>query len=154
MASMSDRAPTPHGTRAVPDEAAAQADRLRQADDRYRLVLLLLAAISAAVGLLVAIPRAEPLAINLRLGIPALLATGLVAAVLLLLRMPASSRWGRGWFLWSVAAFSIWNGVVISVSTSTGWLGPGEPGPHFAISAVVAAIPLVAGAWLIGWRRH
>jgi hypothetical protein len=134
-------------------QAARQADRLRRTDARFRLVLLILAAVYVAVGILAALPRVEQ-PINPRLGIPLALAGGLVASVVLTLRVRAESRWGRAWFWGSIAAFSIWNAVVVSVSETTGWWGVGEPLLHFTVSAAVAAVPLVLGAVLMGWPRR
>jgi hypothetical protein len=59
---------------------------------------------------------------------------------------------GIAWLLGSVAAFLLWNGAVIWVSIASGWWGPPQPGVHFGGSVVVAVIPLLVAAWLIGRR--
>jgi hypothetical protein len=38
------------------------------------------------------------------------------------------------------------------VSIASGWWGPPQPGVHFGGSVVVAVIPLLVAAWLIGRR--
>ena len=52
----------------------------------------------------------------------------------------------------SVLAFLVWNGVVIWLSTATGWWGPKAPGIHFGGSVAVAIIPLLFATWLFGRR--
>jgi hypothetical protein len=46
----------------------------------------------------------------------------------------------------------LWNLAVIWASIASGWWGPHQPGLHFGASAVVAVIPLLAGAWRLGRR--
>jgi hypothetical protein len=67
-------------------------------------------------------------------------------------RVKAWSRSAVLWFVGSLAAFLVWNGVVIWVSLVTGWWRPGSAGIHFGISSAVALIPLLLGAWLFGRR--
>jgi hypothetical protein len=59
---------------------------------------------------------------------------------------------GIAWLLGSVAAFLLWNGAVIWVSIASGWWGPRQLGVHFGGTVVVAVIPLLVAAWLIGRR--
>ena len=59
---------------------------------------------------------------------------------------------GSLWLLGSVAVFLLWNGAVIWVSIATGWWGPHQPGLHFGGIVVVAVIPLLVAAWLVGRR--
>jgi len=77
---------------------------------------------------------------------------GFVAAVYLMQRMRAWSRVGILWFVLSVAAFVLWNTGVIWLSFATGWWAPSSPGIHFGGSVLVAVIPLVVAAWLLGRR--
>jgi hypothetical protein len=135
-------------------EAARHADTLRRTDDRYRLVLVVIAAVYVAIGLIVALPPLQKPATNPRLGLLVVLGGGLVVCVFWLLRMRAASRWGSARFSWSIAAFSVWNGAVVAVSATTGWWGPGQSALHFTASAVVAAVPLVVAAALMGSNRR
>jgi hypothetical protein len=151
---MLSRAPTKRDAEAALAEAARHAAWLRRTDDRYRLVLLALAAVYVAMALLVLVPPMGPPGLDVRLAVPAVLACGLVASVVALARMRARGRRGEAWFGGSIAAFSIWNAVVISISSASGWWGHGTPAVHFTVSAVVAVVPLVAGAALMGWNRR
>jgi hypothetical protein len=151
---MPEQIPTPYEARAALAEAERQAGRLRRTDNRFRLVLLIIAGTYVSLGLLIGIPRLERPAIPPLISLPLVLGGALIWCLVLLLPMRARSRWGYGWFMWSIAAFSIWNGMVVAVSMAAGWWAPGQPGYHFSVSAAVAAVPLVAAAWLIGWRRR
>jgi len=51
-----------------------------------------------------------------------------------------------------MAAFLVWNGIVIWVSLATGWWSPGSAGIHFGISSAAAIIPLLVATWLFGRR--
>jgi hypothetical protein len=134
-------------------EAAKQADKLHRTDRRFQLMLLIVAAVYLAIGILVILPRVQQ-PINPRLGIPLALLGALVAGVVLGLRVRAESRWGSAWFYGSFAAFSIWNATIVWASLASGWWGTGQPLTHFTVSAAVAALPLVLGAAFIGWRRR
>jgi hypothetical protein len=85
----------------------------------------------------------------------ALLITFLVALVLAIYlgwRVKAWSRAAVLWFVGSVLAFLLWNGVVIWLSIATGWWGPHAPGIHFGGSVAVAVIPLLVATWLFERR--
>ena len=133
-------------------EAARQATRARSADAQYRPILLGLAAMCVAAGVLLGLfPRGGSRFAGVALII--ILVGGLAGTVALLVRMRIFSRWGPVRFAWSCAAFTIWNVAVVGVSIATGWWGPHQPGIHLTVSYAVDATPLLLAAWLIGKRR-
>jgi hypothetical protein len=116
-----------------------------------RLILWIVAALYLAVGALLS---GNPRQINvlIRDALIVLFLGGLAGTVYITWRIRAWSRMGIAWLLGSVAAFLLWNGAVIWVSIASGWWGPRQPGVHFGGSVVVAVIPLLVAAWLIGRR--
>lgn len=145
--------PSPDEARAALDQAERHAGQLRLEDQRLRLVLVIIAVVYVAAGFLVALRLQEP-AFNPALSLLGVVGGGLVACVVLLRRMRAASRRGMVRYFWAIAGFAIWNGTVMAVSIVTGWWGPGMSGLHFTASTIVAALPLVAAAALMGSRRR
>jgi hypothetical protein len=153
MASVNHEIPTRQEAKAALDTADRQAGRLRQDDHRFGIVLLLVAAVYLVVGVLVAL-SGRGIGAPRGIGVVVVIGGGAVGAVVLLLRMRAYSRPGYRRFMVSIAAFGLWNGAVAAVSVASGWWGQAQPGPHFAASAAVAVLPLLAGAWLVGRGRR
>lgn len=124
---------------------------MRRADNQFRPILLVVAAMYLATGILLsANPRGGNVLISGAL--VAVFFGGLATALYMTLRIRAWSRTGVFWLVASVAVFLLWNGAVIWASIVTGWWGPHQPGIHFGGSVVVAVIPLLVAAWLIGRR--
>jgi hypothetical protein len=143
---------TPQKAQAALAEAALRATRVRSADAQYRPILLVIAAMCLAAGVLVGMfPRGGSRFAGVALIV--IFVGGLAGTLALLLRIPVYSRWGPARFAWSCAAFTIWNAAVVGVSIATGWWGPHQPGIHFTVSAAVDATPLLLAAWQIGKRR-
>jgi hypothetical protein len=152
VATMIDPTDTPLKAQAALAEAARQATRARSADAHYRPILLGLAAMCVAAGVLVGLfPQGGSRFAGI--AIIVILLGGLAGTLALLWRIPIYSRWGPVRFAWSCAAFTIWNAAVVGMSIATGWWGPHQPGIHFTVSAAVDATPLLLAAWLIGKRR-
>ena len=149
---MTDPAPSPDEARSALDEAARHADRLRLEDQKLRLVLVVIAVAYIAAGFLLAIPRVQQPAVSPGLILLVVMGGVVVACVVLLRRMRAASRRGITRYFQSIVAFGLWNVTVLVVSVATGWWAPGMPGFHFTISTVVAAVPLVVAAALMGTR--
>jgi hypothetical protein len=105
--------------RAALDEAERHSDQLRLEDQRLRLVLVVIAVTYVAVGFLVALRLQDP-GFNLVLSLLGVVGGGLVACIVLLDGMRAASRRGMVRYFGSIAAFSIWNGLVIALSVATG----------------------------------
>lgn len=148
---MNETSPTPGDARAALDEAGRRAALVRRADNQFRPILLVVAALYLAIGaLLSANPRGGNILISGALLI--LFLGGLVGGIYLTLRIRAFSRTGIFWFVGSVGAFLLWNGAVLWASIATGWWGPHQSGIHIGGSVVVAVIPLLVAAWLIGRR--
>lgn len=148
---VTETSPTPQDARAALDLAGRQAATVRRSDSRLRTVLLLVAAMYLASGaLLSANPRGGNVLIGAALLV--LFLGGLASAVYLSLRIRAWTRTGAFWLLGAVAVFLLWNVGVIWASLATGWWGPDAPGIRFFGSVVVAVIPLLVGAWLLGRR--
>jgi hypothetical protein len=148
---MNEISPSPDDARASLREADSRASTVRRADSQFRPILLLITAMYLVIAALVS---ANPRGGNVLLGdgVIATFLVGTIGGLYLTWRMRAWSRTGIGWFVGSVVAFLVWNGAVIWVSVATGWWGVHSPGIHFGGSAVVAVIPLVVAAWLLGRR--
>jgi hypothetical protein len=143
--------PSPDAAKVLLDEAGAHAATVRRADAQFRPILLIITGMYLVIAaLLSANPRGGNVLIGD--GVIATFLLGTVGGLYLCWRIRAWSRAGIGWFVGSVAAFVLWNGAVIWLSVATGWWGKSAPGVHFGASAVVAIIPLVVAAWLIGRR--
>src|SRR5215472_5029764 len=151
---MADQTPSPEEARAALDQAERHADQVRLEDQRLRLVLVVIAIAYVTAGFLVALPRILQPDFNPGYSLVGVVGGALVACVVLLRSMRAASRRGMVRYSWSIAAFAIWNAGVMVVSIVTGWWGPGMPGLHFTASTVVAALPLVVAAALMGSRRR
>lgn len=145
---------SPQEARIAVAEAVRQEANLRRTDRHFRLVLLVVATVDVALGFLLGLPHVQQPAVNPGLSLLIFLGGGALLSIVLLVRMRAMSRWGMARFSWSVAAFSIWNAMVVAFSTGSGWYGAGQPGWHFTASSAVAAIPLFVGAAAIGWHRR
>jgi hypothetical protein len=150
---VSEPEPTPREAQAALAEANTQAVRVRRADRQLAWLLLGIASVYLAVGVLFStLPdprRAGPV---VGPGILAIMIVGLVGIVYVGLRIRAYSRPGILLYFGGVIGFNVWNSIVFAVSTLTRWWTPPQPGYHFGLSAVVAVIPLLVVAWLI-WRR-
>lgn len=152
VASVIDPTNNPQEAQAALAEAARQATVVRSADAQYRPILLGLAAMCLALGVLVGMfPRGGSRFAGI--AVLVVLFGGLVGTLFLLWRIPIYSRWGPVRFAWACAAFTIWNAAVVGLSIATGWWGTHQPGFHFTISAAVDATPLLLAAWLLGRRR-
>lgn len=143
--------PSPEEAAGALAEAAGRARNLRGTDRRFRLVLLLVASVYVALGVLVGFARVLPLGAGLGVIALVVLASGLAISLVLLVGVRAISRPGWAWYWGSLAAFGLWNVIVVSVSLASGWWARGQPDFHVTVSAVVAALPLLAGA--AGMRR-
>ncbi len=148
MACMSDVSPTPQEARAALAEAAARSALVRRADRPLRLILLVVAATYLAIGGVMVLPWAHG-------GIAALLilGAGLAAAIGLSISVRAYSRIGMRTLLAAFAGFFVWNGAVVGASVLFGWWAKGSPMWHFTVTSVVAVLPLLAIAALVG-RSH
>ena len=149
---MSDQTPSAEEAQAAVEQAARHVERLRLEDQRLRLVLVVIAVVYVAAGFILALPGLQP-TFNPAFSLVGVMGGGIVACVVLLRSMRAASRRGMTRYFLSITAFAIWNATVMVVSIATGWWGFGMPGFHFTVSAVVAAVPLVAAAVLMGSRR-
>lgn len=153
---MSYEVPTRQEAREALAEAADRAARIRRADTHLRAILLVLAAMYVAVGVLVGLVEqgGSP---SLRTGLAAaalvLQWAGLAGSLAIAWRIRALSRHGWARFCLAAVAFSIWNPAMLVASIASGWWGPDQPGLHFTTSFVVVALPLLLGAWLVGRRR-
>jgi len=133
------------------DEAKGRAATVRQSERQLRWTLLIIAAMYVVTGFLLSFnPRQGSRLIGTALLITFLIA--LAGAIYLGWRVKAWSRVAVLWFVGAMAAFLVWNGIVIWVSVATGWWSPGSAGIHFGISSAAAIIPLLVATWLFGRR--
>jgi predicted ferric reductase len=148
---MTETSPTPQDARALLDEAKGRAATVRQSERQLRWTLLIIAAMYVVTGVLLSFnPRQGSRLIGTALLITFLVA--LAGAIYLGWRVKAWSRAAVLWFVGAMAAFLVWNGIVIWVSLATGWWSPGSAGIHFGISSAAAIIPLLVATWLFGRR--
>jgi hypothetical protein len=150
---VSEPAPTPSEAQAALAEASSQAARVRRSDHQLGWMLLGIAAVYlAAGGVISTLP-------DLRRGGPfagpailAILIVGLAALIVVFLRIRAYSRAAILVYFGGIAAFNVWNAIVVGVSIGTRWWASTQPSYHFGVSALVGTIPLLVAARLI-WRR-
>jgi hypothetical protein len=148
---MTDHTPTPQEARAALAEANSQSARVRRADHQFRWILLLLVAIYLVAAAIVSATSRPGPSFGWLVGL-LLVGGGLVGIGLLVWWIRAYSKAGIRWFTGAAAAFTWWNAIVCGVSILTGWWGPHQPNYHFGVSALVAVIPLIVAAWLVGRR--
>jgi hypothetical protein len=143
---------TPLEAKTALGDAKNRAAEVRATDSQFRVILLVLAGIDLVAALLIGLfPQGRSPVAGITLLVVFL--GGFLAALIVLLRARAYSRRGVLFFTWSCAAFTWWNAVVVGVSVAAGWWGPHQPATHFSVSAIIAALPLLLAAWLVGrWR--
>lgn len=150
---MSEQAPTPKAARASLSEARNQVARVRRSDGQLGWMLLGIAAAylaaAAVISTLPSMRRGGPVA---GLAILVILLVGVAGLIFVGLRIRAYSRTGVVLYFGGIAVFNIWNAIVTGVSILSGWWSVQQPSYHFGISELVAAIPLLIAAWLIGRR--
>lgn len=148
---MLEASQTADDARAKLQEAGLRAAVIRRSDKQFRRILLAIAAIYLMAAAAVALfpSGGSPLGL---VAFIVIVFGGLAGSLLLLWRIRAYSRTGVWKFTVSAAAFTWWNAAVAGVSIATGWWAPHQPATHFSVSAVVAVIPLLVAAWLIGRR--
>ena len=105
--------------------------------------------LAVAVVMSVAGRRGGPIA---GLALLAFVLAAVIALVWLGLQLRAFSRAGILWYLWAIAAFNIWNAILVGVSIGTGFWASTQPTYHFGVTVLVAVIPLIVAAYLIGRR--
>lgn len=145
--------PTPRQAQVALAEAAGHAAAIRRTDRQLGTILLGLATVYVALGVVVGLSPAEG---GSRVALAAFLVLTLFAVVgfvALFWRIRAYSRAGIRQFMLACAAFTFWNALVAGVSSATRWWAADQPAGHFTASAVVAAIPLVVAAWLLVRNR-
>ena len=143
--------PTTEEARAALTEAGSLATAVRRADGQLRWILIVVAATYILVA---AVLSSLPLR-GSGLGDVVLLAFGLfgVAAIIVVgVRIRAYSRAGIYWYFGGMVVFNVWNGIVSGVSIATGFWSTTQPNSDLLVSVLVAVIPLIAAAWLMGRR--
>jgi hypothetical protein len=128
-----------------------QASRVRRADHLFRWILLVIAAMYIAVAVVMSIAgrRGGPTA---ALALLVIVLAAFAAFVWLGIRIRAYSRAGILWYVWAIAAFNIWNAVLVGVSIGTGFWASTQPVYHFGVTVLAGVIPLIVAAYLIGRR--
>lgn len=148
------RDPTPQEARGALSAARQHQRAVRWADRRFRPILLVLAGLDLAVGVVLGF---YPSRGGWRYGGIVLLTICVVAitAIAALLRAGGvRSRAATARFNLAIAVFSLWNAAVIAVSVASGWWAAGQPGIHATMSFAVSAMPLAVAAWLAGPTRR
>ena len=149
---MEDRTPSPREAQAALDAAASQAGRVRRSDRQFATILLWIAAMYLAVGVVVGFfPRGGSPIADFSL---AVIGVGGFAGMLALFwRIRAYSRAGTIRFIWAMALFTIWNALAVGVSQGSAWWFRSAPGYRFTVTAAVACLPLLIAAWLVGRKQ-
>jgi len=137
--------------RAALREAGTRAAQVYRSDRQLSWMLLVVAAAYLAVG---AVMSFSPHHGRTYAGLAVLLmlAAAIGAGVVIGLRIRAYSRAGNIWYFSSIIAFNLWNAGVTGASIATGFWASGQPSYHFGLSVIVAIIPLLIGALVIGRR--
>jgi hypothetical protein len=147
---MGESVPTRQEAQAALEQANSQAARVRRSDHQLGWIVLGISATYLAVGALIS-TLADPRRGGPVVG-PAILAIMVVAVVGLVyvgLRIRAYSRTGILLYFGGVAAFNVWNAIIVGVSIGTRWWASTQPSYHFGVSVSVGVIPLLVVAWLI-----
>ena len=142
---------TPEQAKAAIREAGTRTAEVRRSD--LQLSWILLAIAGGYMGIAV-VGSAAPDRTSALLAVMfvIIIASVATAAVLIGLRIRAYTRTGLQVFAISAIAFNVWNGATAVVSIGTRFWATSQPSYHFAISALIGIIPLLAGAAII-WRR-
>lgn len=148
---MKEMEPTPREALAALTEASDWPSRVRRIDGQFGRILIVAAAFYLTVGVLAGVSDLGGRTFTV-LAFLVVVAGGLLATLLLLVRIRAYSRSGQLWFSASALGFTVWNAAVAGASSTSGWWGPTQPASHFTVSALIGAVPLVMAAWLIGRR--
>jgi hypothetical protein len=152
VASTEGRTPSPREAQAALDAAASQAGRVRRSDRQFAPILLWLAAMDLAIGVVVGFfPRGgSPVA---SIGVAVIGIGGLAGILWLFWRIRAWSTVGTIRIAWAFGIFSIWNAVVVGVSQASARWFLSAPGFRFTATAAVACLPLLIGARLLGQKQ-
>ncbi|MEO9048487.1 MAG: hypothetical protein ABI334_02610 [Candidatus Dormiibacterota bacterium] len=143
--------PTPIEARAALAEAGSHAAAMRRTDGQLVRILLALASTYLLVAVVMGLfPHGGSVFAGLALAV--IVVGGLTAMLVMFWRIRAYSRNGILRFSLAAAAFTWWNAVVVGVSSWSGWWSQHQPATHFSVSALVAVVPLIVAAWLIGRR--
>lgn len=149
---MSDTSPlSVDQARAALEEASRRAGQVRRSDRQLSWMLLVVAGVYLGAGLVVSVSPHDGRSVA-GPAVLLILALAVGAAVAIGLRIRAFSRDGIRWYFATMIAFNLWNAAIIGASVITRFWASGQPGYHFLVSAAVASLPLVAGAWLLGRR--
>lgn len=142
---------TPEQAQAAIQEAGTRAAEVRRSDLQLSWVLQALA--GGYLGIAV-VGSAAPDRTGAFVAVMFVIILASVAAVAVLigLRIRAYTRTGLQIFAITAIGFNVWNAVIAGVSIGTRFWATSQPSYHFAISALVAIIPLLTGAAII-WRR-
>lgn len=153
MRAVSDPVPTQLEAEAALAQASTQAARVRRSDHQLAWMLASVAAVwLAAAGVISTLPtlrRGGPIA---SFALAAILICGIVALVVVGVRIRAYSRPAILLYFGGIVVFNLWNSAVTGVSILTRWWAPPQPSYHFGLSALVGVIPLMVAAWLIARR--
>ena len=150
---------TPEQARAAIAEATAARAPMRGSDRVFAVRLLALAAATVGLAALLALFGLLPPWMGPIEGL--LAGVGLGGAVVLVLaaqtRQRAQTREGKRIFLTTVVIWVVWAEVVQEFSFRSDWMFHGLPqvvrGGHLLVSALIAVVPLLIGALMLGRRR-
>jgi fatty-acid desaturase len=142
---------TPEQAQAAIQEAGTRAAQVRRSDLQLSWILQALAGGYLGVA---AVASAAPdrTAAFVAVMFVIIMASVAAAAVLIGLRIRAYTRTGLQIFVITAVVFNVWNAATAAVSIGTRFWATSHPSYHFAISALIAIVPLLAGAAII-WRR-
>ncbi len=143
---------TAEQARAALDEAGMRAAQVHRNDRQLCWMLLLVAAAYLGAGVVMSLSPREGRSFA-GPAVVVMLAAAIVAAVVIGLRIRAYGRASMIMYFVSIIAFNLWNSAIVSASIATRFWASGQPSYHFGLSVMVAIIPLLIGALLIGRRR-
>jgi len=151
--------PTPDRARAAIAEAAAAHQPVRSSDRIFAPRLLALAGATVGLAALISVFTVLPAWMGPIEGL--LAGLGLAGAVVLVvtiqMRQHAYTRGGNRLFVATLLVWAIWGELVFQGSFHSDWLAHSLPhlvrSFHFILSALIAVVPLLAGALLFGRRR-
>jgi hypothetical protein len=151
--------PSADEARAAIAMAAEAEAAVRSSDRLYRSRLLVIAGVTVALAIVVELLGSMPNWLgSIEAMVSGLAIAGATAAMVFSqMRQRAYSRSGKRWFSATLVVWVVWGNFVLRWAAESGWIGYEQPplarGWHFVLCAMVATVPLLVGALLIGRRR-
>jgi len=143
--------PTAEQARTALEEAGRRAAEVRRSDRQLAWMLGAVVAAYLFAGAVISVSSHQGTTYS-GAAVALMLATAIVASVVIGLRIRAYTRAGIILYFSSIIAFNVWNVAVTGVSILTRFWASGQPIYHFGMSVAVGVIPPVIGMIVLARR--